>query len=44
MLIFNLICVGLGLLFFITWISDTTIAQTILLGVCRFFNGIIIDI
>jgi hypothetical protein len=37
--IFNLICIGLGLIFFIPWVKETTIAQTVLLGACRFFNG-----
>lgn len=35
-LVLNIICIAMGLLFFINF---GTIAQTILLGACRFFNS-----
>jgi hypothetical protein len=35
-LIFNLICIGLGLLFFFDF---GMVVQTVLLGACRFFNS-----
>lgn len=37
MLVFNIICIGMGLLFFVKF---GEIAQTIILGGCRFFNSI----